>query len=99
MTNVGEGTLIIFGGAFLISPGFITDFFGILFLLPPTRAIFRKFIVNVFARRTVAGFVGTMGAREYNRRRDSRPRNSSPGGDVVEGTATEYDEPSPRLEP
>ena len=95
-----DGALIIFGGAFLIAPGFITDIFGILFLLPPTRALFRRTLVSFFTKRTVFGFVGGLGAREYNRRRpDSRPGNGTAGGDVVDGTAEEYDEPGPRLNP
>ena len=78
--------------------------FGVLLLLPPTRAIFRGVIVSVFARRSVAGFVGTMGAREYNRRRDASQTRRTSGvnggvGDVVDGTATEYDEPARRLDP
>jgi UPF0716 protein FxsA len=99
--EVVDGALIIFGGAFLITPGFISDFFGLLFLLPPTRAVFRKVIVGVFAKRSVAGFVGTMGAREFNRRRDASSTRRSPGvnGDVVDGTATDYDEPARRLDP
>ena len=35
--EVMDGVLVIFGGAFLITPGFITDIFGVLLLLPPTR--------------------------------------------------------------
>jgi UPF0716 protein FxsA len=91
--EVVDGALIIFGGAFLIAPGFITDVFGILFLLPPTRALFRRTLVNFFTKRTVVGFVGSVGAREYDRRRG--PRNGD--GDVVDGTAHDYDDP--RLEP
>ena len=37
--EVADGFLVILGGALLIAPGFITDIFGILFLLPPTRAV------------------------------------------------------------
>ena len=29
---------MIVGGAFLLTPGFITDAFGLLLLIPPTRA-------------------------------------------------------------
>ena len=29
--------LVIFGGVLLLTPGFITDIFGLLFLFPPTR--------------------------------------------------------------
>jgi UPF0716 protein FxsA len=40
--EVADGFLVILGGALLIAPGFITDIFGILFLIPPTRALARK---------------------------------------------------------
>jgi UPF0716 protein FxsA len=55
--EVADGFLVILGGALLIAPGFITDIFGILFLLPPTRAIARR-ILRRFAigRVSVAGF-------------------------------------------
>ena len=33
-----DGVLVIFGGAFLITPGFLTDIVGLLLLIPPTRA-------------------------------------------------------------
>src|SRR3954453_8935022 len=34
--EVLDGVLVIFGGALLLTPGFVTDIFGLLFLLPPT---------------------------------------------------------------
>jgi UPF0716 protein FxsA len=57
--EVADGFLIILGGALLIAPGFITDIFGILFLLPPTRAVARR-VLRRFAvgRVAVAGFPG-----------------------------------------
>jgi UPF0716 protein FxsA len=51
--EVLDGALVIFGGAFLITPGFITDVIGLLLLLPPTRAVVRRMMVRVFARRYV----------------------------------------------
>src|ERR687886_2066974 len=33
--EVLDGVLVIFGGALLLTPGFITDLFGVTFLLPP----------------------------------------------------------------
>ena len=39
--EVFDGVLIILGGALLITPGFITDIFGLVLLIPPTRAIVR----------------------------------------------------------
>ena len=35
--EVQDGVAVIFGGAFLITPGFLTDIFGLVLLLPPTR--------------------------------------------------------------
>ena len=36
--EVLDGVLVIFGGALLLTPGFITDIFGLILLIPPTRA-------------------------------------------------------------
>ena len=36
-----DGALVIFGGALLLTPGFLTDLLGLLLLLPPTRDLFR----------------------------------------------------------
>jgi UPF0716 protein FxsA len=81
--EVVDGVLVIFGGALLITPGFITDVFGFLLLLPPTRALFRRVLVNRLGRRLVIGGRRPDGARQsYD----------------VEGSATEYDNaPPPRL--
>ena len=37
--EVIDGVLVIFGGAFLITPGFITDIVGLTLLVPPSRAV------------------------------------------------------------
>ena len=44
--EVVDGVLIIFGGALLLTPGFITDIVGLLFLLPPTRALIRRLLLR-----------------------------------------------------
>lgn len=53
-----DGALILFGGALLLTPGFVTDVVGILLLLPPTRAVvkgtFRKLFARWAVRRTGA---------------------------------------------
>jgi UPF0716 protein FxsA len=103
--EVADGALIILGGALLLTPGFITDIFGFLLLIPPTRALFRKTVVAVFAKRNPITYVGVKAAphaeRAWNQRAD---RRRAPNGDYVEGTASEVDgdEPAPerrRLEP
>jgi UPF0716 protein FxsA len=85
--EVLDGVLVIFGGAFLITPGFLTDVIGALLLLPPTRALFRRLLVRRLGRR--------IQFRAFRGRR----RGGGGGRDYdVEGTATEYDAPPPRLE-
>jgi UPF0716 protein FxsA len=46
-----DGVMIVVGGAFLLTPGFITDVFGLLLLLPPTRAVIRRAVVSSIRRR------------------------------------------------
>lgn len=51
--EVVDGVLVIFGGAFLITPGFVTDIAGILLLLPPTRAVIRRLLIRRLGRRVI----------------------------------------------
>jgi UPF0716 protein FxsA len=50
-----DGVLIVFGGAFLITPGFLTDIVGLLLLLPPTRSVIRGAVARRLGRRVVVG--------------------------------------------
>ncbi len=62
-----DGALILFGGALLLTPGFVTDAVGLVLLIPPTRALvksgFRKLLGGWAARR--AGVTGRAGATVY----------------------------------
>src|SRR4051812_5837908 len=49
--EVQDGVLVVFGGAFLITPGFITDIIGLLLLLPPTRPLVRRLVMRALTRR------------------------------------------------
>lgn len=51
--EVQDGVLVIFGGALLITPGFLTDVLGLALLFPPTRALVRRQIMRALARRAV----------------------------------------------
>jgi UPF0716 protein FxsA len=55
--EVLDGVLIVFGGAFLITPGFITDIFGLVLLIPPTRSIVRRILVRRLGQRIAVGVV------------------------------------------
>jgi UPF0716 protein FxsA len=48
--EVYDGAAIIFGGALLMTPGFISDIFGFALLIPPSRAALRK-LLTATARR------------------------------------------------
>lgn len=39
-----EGVLVFVGGLFLITPGVLTDAFGLLMLIPPTRRLMARFV-------------------------------------------------------
>ena len=56
-----DGVLVIFGGAFLITPGFLTDIVGVLLLLPPTRSVIRRLVVRRLGRR-----VGVSGREPFD---------------------------------
>jgi len=59
--EVQDGVLVIFGGAFLITPGFITDVLGLLMLLPPTRRLVRRYAVRAVGRRMATRAAGPRG--------------------------------------
>lgn len=55
-TEVVDGLLIVVGATLLLTPGFITDIFGLIFLIPPTRAIVRAILKRfTIGRFTVVG--------------------------------------------
>jgi UPF0716 protein FxsA len=88
--EVADGLMIVIGGTLLLTPGFVTDVFGLLLLIPPTRAVARRLLQAYVARRfVVVGFGGNRGAP---------PRHDSAGRPYdFDGTAEEIDEDDPRL--
>lgn len=88
-----DGALVILGGALLLTPGFLTDVFGVLLLVPPTRAVIARRVSRLFARTFAMTVAGAAASRPPKRPR--RPQ-AQPEFDV-EGTATEYEAPAPRL--
>jgi UPF0716 protein FxsA len=82
--EVQDGVLVVFGGALLITPGFLTDILGLLLLIPPTRAMVRRFVMKALTRRAVSR-VSDRGARPER------------GVWDVEGTASEVEPEHQRL--
>jgi UPF0716 protein FxsA len=94
--EVLDGAMVIFGGAFLLTPGFITDIFGLILLLPPTRAIVRTLIVRGVLGRTPAGRTAIFVSRGARGRNRASSPTSPPPSDV-EGTAHEINDDPRRL--
>lgn len=55
--ELADGGLILFAGALLLTPGFVTDCLALLLLLPPTRAVVRGALLRALARRRAVGMV------------------------------------------
>ncbi len=72
--EVLDGVLVIFGGAFLITPGFLTDIVGLTLLVPPTRAVVRRFLVRRLGRRVMVGG----GRRDYDVEGSARDYDDTP---------------------
>jgi UPF0716 protein FxsA len=91
--EVMDGVLVIFGGAFLLTPGFLSDILGVILLLPPTRAIVRRVLLKRFAGRLVARAASGAQARMFSFGvPPGGPRRRGPGSDdVVDASATEID--------
>lgn len=49
--ELADGALILVGGTLMLAPGFVTDAFGILLILPFTRPVFRRVLAGFVARR------------------------------------------------
>ena len=58
-----DGGLILFAGALMLTPGFLTDALGLILLVPPTRAVVRAVLKRRFAGRVVVAGPGFAGVR------------------------------------
>jgi UPF0716 protein FxsA len=75
-----DGAMVIFGGALLLTPGFLSDIAGLLFLLPPTRALIRRVFLREAMRRMTVTMATSRG-----------PGFAPPRDGDVEGSAVEID--------
>jgi UPF0716 protein FxsA len=88
--EVADGLMIAIGGTLLLTPGFVTDIFGLLLLLSPTRAIARRLLRAYAAHRFVVVSVGGPGAAPPGHDPAGRPYD-------FDSTAEEIDGENPRL--
>src|SRR5262245_13378849 len=74
--EVLDGALVIFGGALLLTPGFITDILGLILLIPPSRVLVRRIVARRLQHRMIVSA--------------TRPRGGPRAYDV-DGTAVDVD--------
>jgi UPF0716 protein FxsA len=79
--ELADGILIVLGGTLMISPGFVTDVFGLLAIAPLTRPLGRRLLSGFISRRLIVGNV-------------TNPRRPRPSGDVVQGDVINPEEGS-----
>jgi UPF0716 protein FxsA len=92
-----DGAMIVFGGALLLAPGFITDVVGLALLIPPTRAVFKAVVARLARRRIAFGWaIPSPGTRGGGPR--PGPAGQRPPGYDYEGTAREVDEPAAEID-
>jgi UPF0716 protein FxsA len=90
--EVADGALVVFGGALMLTPGFVTDLVGIACVLPPTRAVLRRVLLARLGERLLGQGAGGQGAggQEGRASREGRGRSgrrgrAAGGSRVVDG--------------
>ncbi len=94
---IADGAMLLVAGAFLVSPGLLTDLAGLLLLFPPIRALVRKFAINRFlASPNVSVDVFTTDTFEAGRPGPQSPepgtRRPSSAGPTIDGEFERLDE-------
>lgn len=79
--ELGDAALVLTGGMLLLTPGFVTDLAGFLFVLPFTRPLVRLALARYLARR---------------RRRRTRLRDPDGQHPVVRGEVVDEEDRQPR---
>jgi UPF0716 protein FxsA len=75
--EIMDGVLIVLGGAFLLTPGFMTDVLGLALLIPPSRALVRRFVTRILQRRSAVRFARVV-VRRKPERWDAPPPTATP---------------------
>jgi len=60
-TELVDGFLILFGGALMLAPGFLTDVLGMALLLPPVRAVARRLLARRFKTTIISRGSASLG--------------------------------------
>lgn len=80
--EAADGVMIAVGGTLLLTPGFVTDIFGLVLLVPPTRAIVRR-LMRAYATHRFT--VVTVGGRPPHTAGSPRPYDFDATAEEVDG--------------
>lgn len=92
--SVIHGLFLLVAGALLLTPGFLTDAVGFIFLIPPVRLSIARWIMNVL-RQSPNVHVSTFDMGRFDQETtgsDSADRDKA--GPIIEGEIVEEDKPS-----
>lgn len=106
LESVVDGAFLLMSGAFLLTPGLITDTIGFLFLIPPLRQFLARWGYNRFFARAGKQRAPGYGAQQEDYGRPAGPdRGSGLGpddgrdfgsGPVIDGEFQRLDDPPPK---
>ena len=93
-----DGLMLVIAGILLVTPGVITDVFGLMFALPGTRHLIASQISKHMSMRvvtTTSNFYQDPSASQYNPFNNHKPQS----GDIIEGEYSEstQNDPDKRL--
>ena len=89
MAEVFDGICLVFAGALLLTPGFVTDTIGFLLLTPPVRLVLRAWLAKGLAEGKVHVFQAGPGMGPGPGR---GPGRGPAGGPVIDGEFQEVPE-------
>ncbi|MGB7344378.1 MAG: FxsA family protein [Pirellulaceae bacterium] len=67
--EIQDGLMIVFAAALLLTPGLLTDAVGFTLLIPPGRALIRRFVLSRF----VKGFTVQVGGASFQTQSSDEP--------------------------
>ncbi len=88
-----DGLLVLFAGALMLTPGFVTDAIGLLLLFPPSRMVIRGIATRRLVRSSPGGGIRWQfgGGGTHERWRQDGPADGPLGGGILDADSWEED--------
>jgi UPF0716 protein FxsA len=82
--ELADGALILVGGTLMLSPGFVLDVLGLVFILPFTRPVGRRLLTGFVSRRLAQSTAFGFGTGPGARRRPGADQGPVVRGEVID---------------